>query len=185
MEHIFHTLREANKARDFEWTKGESIQDYTWRATELAGEVGEVCELLLRPAIDLAHLTEELADGVICIDLAGYTLGLTSIPIQARGSIDWGGVRTKAAHLATDTLLLCNSLKKLERERRGWVGSRADPNDVLRRLTNIMAMLGCVASYLHIDLTAATEEKFNATSVKNGLATRLYLRGSTEPWQNG
>lgn len=179
-EIIFNSLREANVARDVEWTKGESVADYTWRGCELGGEFGEIVELLVaRHAFDaLPALAEELADGVICIDLVGMTMGFEPIPIFAAGSMPVGGLRDEATRLATYALLLLNSIKKMERERRGWVGSRAEPAKVEDALHFLMGRLGTIAGYCRINLTAATEAKFNATSIKNGLVTRLYYAPS-------
>jgi NTP pyrophosphatase (non-canonical NTP hydrolase) len=182
IESIFHTLREANVARSDEWTKGQGIDDFTWRGSELGGEIGEVCEIIARrDAYDRRdELAEELADGVITIDLAGWTMGFEPIPPNyAAGSIPVGGLMMEAGHLAINTLKLLNDIKKLERERRNWAGSRVEPAEVETRLRYIAGRLGTIAGYCKIDLLTATEAKFNATSVKVGLATRLYLR-STE-----
>lgn len=82
-----HTnLRDANVARDIEWRAGAAPLSLSFRGNELAGEVGEACNVLkklerarlgLRGSRDtVEHLAEELADVVICCDLIAMDLGL-------------------------------------------------------------------------------------------------------------
>nr|WP_278434388.1 MazG-like family protein [Brucella anthropi] len=104
-------LRAANVARDQEWNTGSERVSMTFRATELAGEVGEAC----------------------------------------------------------------NVIKKLERERIGLVGSRDTNEHLAEELADIVICTDLVAMDAGIDLDAAIAAKFNATSEKNGLATRLSL----------
>lgn len=75
---IFDSLRAANIARDREWNPNR-VLSLSFRGNELAGEVGEACNMLKkleRERLGLvgsratpAQLFEELADGIICIDL--------------------------------------------------------------------------------------------------------------------
>ncbi|UGQ24166.1 MazG-like family protein [Brucella anthropi] len=103
------SLRAANFARDQEWNTGSERVSMTFRATELAGEVGEAC----------------------------------------------------------------NVIKKLERERIGLVGSRDTKEHLAEELADIVICTDLVAMDADIDLDAAIAAKFNATSEKNGLSTRL------------
>ncbi|KAB2684920.1 MazG-like family protein [Brucella tritici] len=103
------SLRAANVARDQEWNTGSERLSLTFRATELAGEVGEAC----------------------------------------------------------------NVIKKLERERIGLVGSRDTKEHLAQELADIVICTDLVAMDADIDLDAAIAAKFNATSEKNGLSTRL------------
>jgi len=74
----YNTLREANRARAEIWGKGNI--DLHWRLNELAGEVGETCNLLKKiererlgepgSRTDGDALGSELADVLICLDLA-------------------------------------------------------------------------------------------------------------------
>lgn len=104
-------LRAANVARDQEWNTGIERVSMTFRATELAGEVGEAC----------------------------------------------------------------NVIKKLERERIGLVGSRDTKEHLAEELADIVICTDLVAMDAGIDLDAAIAAKFNATSEKNGLTTRLSI----------
>ncbi len=104
-------LRAANVARDKEWNTGSERVSMTFRATELAGEVGEAC----------------------------------------------------------------NVIKKLERERIGLVGSRDTKEHLAEELADIVICTDLVAMDSGIDLEAAIAAKFNTTSEKNGLTTRLTI----------
>lgn len=81
----FPTLRAANAARQAEWDAGNQI-DAAYRGNELAGEVGEACNVIkklererlgIRGSRDTVdHLAEELADVVICVDLIAMQYGI-------------------------------------------------------------------------------------------------------------
>ncbi len=71
-------LRQANEQRQKEWDPTDAIT-LEYRGNELAGEVGEACNLIKKLArerlglrgsrANFGELAEELADVVICIDL--------------------------------------------------------------------------------------------------------------------
>ena len=81
----FITLRMANMARQKVWDPSDLIT-LTYRATELAGEVGEACndiKKLERERLGIRgtrttveHTAEELADVIICADLIAMELGI-------------------------------------------------------------------------------------------------------------
>ncbi|OYX70608.1 MAG: hypothetical protein B7Y81_11190 [Caulobacter sp. 32-67-35] len=81
----YPTLRAANLARQAEWdTDGQITLSY--RGNELAGEVGEACNLIKKlerermgiagSRASVAELAEELADVIICADLIAMQLGI-------------------------------------------------------------------------------------------------------------
>lgn len=80
----FVRLHEANAARQRLWDSAGAL-DLTFRSNELAGEVGEACNIAkklererrgLRGSRSTAdRLAEELADVVICADLVGANVG--------------------------------------------------------------------------------------------------------------
>lgn len=82
---VYSTLRSANKARQLQWD-GSGAITATYQATELAGEVGEACNVikkLERERLGLVgsrdtveHLAEELADSVIVLDLIAQRYGI-------------------------------------------------------------------------------------------------------------
>jgi hypothetical protein len=65
-----------------------------------------------------------------------------------------------------------NIVKKLERERLGIVGARASKTELAKELADIAICNDLVAMKFGIDLDAAVADKFNLTSIKNGLDTR-------------
>lgn len=67
----------------------------------------------------------------------------------------------------------CNVIKKLERERLGIRGSRATRQQLQEELADVVICVDLIAMATEIDLGEAVTQKFNATSEKVGLATRL------------
>lgn len=71
-------LRQVNQRRQLEWDPNDSIT-IEYRGNELAGEVGEACNLIKKIARERLgirgsratkfELAQELADIVICVDL--------------------------------------------------------------------------------------------------------------------
>lgn len=75
--------------------------------------------------------------------------------------------------LAGETGEACNVIKKLERERQGWRGSRATLNELAEELADVVICADLCAVTAGIDLSAAVVAKFNATSDKVGISVRL------------
>lgn len=71
--------------------------------------------------------------------------------------------------LAGETGEACNVIKKIERERHGWRGTRANKEDLAQELADVVICASLVASTAGIDLGQAVVDKFNATSIKYGL----------------
>lgn len=81
----YPTLREANAVRQLEWDKDDSITA-AYRGNELAGEVGEACNIIKKlerermgirgSRASVADLSDELADIVICADLIALHYGI-------------------------------------------------------------------------------------------------------------
>lgn len=69
----------------------------------------------------------------------------------------------------------CNEIKKLERERLGIRGSRTTVAKLAEELADVVICADLIAMAAGIDLNAAVADKFNATSEKVGLQTRLAL----------
>lgn len=67
----------------------------------------------------------------------------------------------------------CNIIKKLERERIGLRGTRATKADLAEELADVLICLDMIAMQAGIDLAGAVRDKFNDTSRKYGLTTRL------------
>lgn len=81
----FCELRLANMVRQQEWDPNGKI-DIAYRGNELAGEVGEACNVIKKLARErigirgtratAEQLAEELADAIICVDLIAMQEGI-------------------------------------------------------------------------------------------------------------
>ena len=67
----------------------------------------------------------------------------------------------------------CNIIKKLARERMGIPGSRASIYNLAEELADVVICADLIAMHVGIDLGDAVKEKFNKTSAKIGLRTRI------------
>lgn len=65
----------------------------------------------------------------------------------------------------------CNVIKKIERERLGLRGSRANISDLAEELADVIIYMDLLAADCGIDLEQAIKDKFNKTSIKYGLGT--------------
>jgi len=66
-----------------------------------------------------------------------------------------------------------NVIKKLERERMGIRGSRDTLEHLAEELADVVICADLVAMHAGVDLANAVQAKFNATSEKVGLKTRI------------
>lgn len=67
----------------------------------------------------------------------------------------------------------CNIIKKIERERLGLRGSRASLSDLAEELADVIIYMDLLAADCNIDLEEAIKNKFNKTSEKYNLGTRI------------
>jgi NTP pyrophosphatase (non-canonical NTP hydrolase) len=67
----------------------------------------------------------------------------------------------------------CNEIKKLERERLGIRGSRSNRLFLASELADVVICCDLIAMDAGIDLESIIRDKFNATSEKYGLETKL------------
>lgn len=79
--------------------------------------------------------------------------------------------------LAGETGEACNVIKKLERERQGWAGSRSSLAQLAEELADVIICVDLVAQQTGIELWPAVVAKFNATSEARGLKTMLSASG--------
>lgn len=68
---------------------------------------------------------------------------------------------------------LCNLIKKLARERLGLRGSRATKEQLAEELADVIICTDLIAMQLGISLEIVVKNKFNATSEKYELQTRI------------
>lgn len=91
---VFNNLHSANKARQVLWNKGTGTNGPLYAATELAGEVGEVCNVvkklerekrgLVGSRSTVADLEDELGDVLICVNLLALEYGIDPERAAAR-----------------------------------------------------------------------------------------------------
>lgn len=72
-----------------------------------------------------------------------------------------------------------NIIKKIERERLGIRGSRATIEDLADELADLIICADLIAMQENFDLGAAVARKFNATSEKYNLETRMSIGDHT------
>lgn len=108
MSDLLTQLYQANMARDHEMTNGKQVFSLSFRGNELAGETGEVCNILKKldreklgivgSKATIAQLEDELADVIICISLIAMDLDIDLEPCIRRKfnkTSDERGLQTK------------------------------------------------------------------------------------------
>jgi NTP pyrophosphatase (non-canonical NTP hydrolase) len=86
MKDFLKELRISNLIRQQEWDTDDSTHNPSYRGNELAGEVGEACNMLKKlhreemgiagSRVEVSELAEELADIIICVDLSASLYGI-------------------------------------------------------------------------------------------------------------
>ena len=183
----FQTLREANVARQAEWDPSDKV-NLSWRCNELAGEAGEVCNVLKklhREKVGLPgsratkdQLAEELADTVICVDLVALTAGLGPVEPyyldarDPRNQFDPATRTDRGNALAARTGAVCVSVFTI-----GASSNSGNRGELKNRLRLVQLTVMAIAATEGIDLQIAVANKFNATTHKVGLTTFLRYEG--------
>ncbi len=170
---MFTSLRTANNVRQKEWDPTDKI-DFSWRCNELAGEAGEVCNVLKkmhRERVGLpgsravkADLAEELADVVICADLCG--MSARTDPVGPVNLLEPYDTLTDAGNALAANVGLISGLV---------LASYRRADELALHLRVVVRVAHSIAKMEGIDLPRAVAAKFNATSEKVGLSTRLCL----------
>ncbi len=86
---------------------------------------------------------------------------------------DKADVAFRALEVAGEAGELSEAVKKLLRAERGIKGSTATVDDVASEMGDLLVSLDLLADALGIDLGRAVEKKFNRTSEKYGMRTRI------------
>jgi NTP pyrophosphatase (non-canonical NTP hydrolase) len=172
----FTSLRPANAARQEEWDPTGFAKTRSWRFNELGGEVGEVCNILKKLHRESCgvpgsratkdQLADELADVVICIDLAAMECLvdplLYDVPAVPRLQF------TDLTHAGNCLLARMGLVSST------FLDNTEHPAELIKmRLKSLLNVVRCIAYYQSIDLEMAVINKFNFTSSKVGLRTRL------------
>lgn len=164
-------LHKANVARDKEWNPDHKCDLDFW-GVELAGEVGETCNIIKKiererlgmrgSRATLQDLADELADCIICVDLiachVGTLLNPGKLPFMTINGFSLAkmGNEMAAASGMINHIIVKNDVAML--------------NSMLCILVHRVA---AIAETQGIDLDAAVRNKFNATSEKYKLKTRM------------
>ena len=175
----YQTLRDANVVRQQEWDPYGKASNMAWRLNELGGEVGEVCNILKKihrermnvpgSRATKCQLAEELADVVICIDLAAMEAGCDEIRIlNVTPPILFD-------HLPEYGVVLLSRMGRV----------CAQPHDHGGPLALLLDAVYALANREGINIEMAVAAKFNATSAKTGLRTTLRLDPSDVGYEYG
>jgi len=173
-------LQEKNSTRQREWDTNDDI-DLAYRGNELAGEVGEACNVIKKLARErlgirgsratVEQLAEELADVIICSSLIANSEGIDlAEEYGLDGPVKFNnrdvGLALRGNRLTVATARVCSVI--LEAPFKSF--SRAKLGVYL---SNLCCFVGVIAAAEDIDMDQAVVAKFNATSVKVGLKTRM------------
>lgn len=131
-------------------------------------------------ARDLQMLLEWHERGTAPVPPAGLGFAALRFANEAR-DVEWNtgaekiSLAFRGVELAGEAGEACNVIKKLERATLGIAGSRATLADLSAELADVVICADLIAMQVGIDLEEAVVAKFNATSEKYRLATRLTL----------
>jgi len=98
-----------------------------------------------------------------------------------RRAVEWNGGSPTSLEfcmieLAGEVGEAMNALKKMLRQQRGMAGGISDARALIDELADVVICADLAAQRMGVDLGAAVEAKFNATSKKHGFQTlRHYL----------
>lgn len=175
----------VNLARCLRWhpqgIESWSLSDW---AVALAGEVGEVCEVVIigttgQMFSTTSALANEIGDVYAYADLFAQAVGLDfmrCIQQHPRAS-RYGTVSMAALELAAATGKLCDIVKKLNRERDGLEGNRLSETQLRAHLPEYLGWIGDTLQVLALraalDLTTCVRGKFNAVSERMGVPERV------------
>jgi NTP pyrophosphatase (non-canonical NTP hydrolase) len=185
---IYPDLRTANAARQTEWDPTGLVNNMGHRMNELAGEIGEFCNVIKKfrraeldipgSRADLEMYTDELGDVVICLDLLLMTLdersAVPDLPsLQAFNpeiAIGDSGVGLRIFRAAG---LLFTTVELYEASRRTSIGLSAFHRRILGLSETIMTTCYEAAMIAKVDLPCVVADKFNKTSRVRGFDTLL------------
>ncbi|MFY0619049.1 MazG-like family protein [Shimia sp.] len=179
---IFQDLREANVSRQAEWT-GNDQADAAFRALELADEVGEVLASIkkwLRAQRDICGTTmtlqdvaDEIGDAIISLDLLLCEVGVAHLP---RNPFAEMRVTSSARiGLLIDGKAGQISLLMFEGTSSSVTPRRANKlrNELAHLTADLVALFIHLATVLGLNFEQLIAVKFNKTSEKYGLTTRM------------
>lgn len=185
-EFTFPDMRSANVARGIEWSNG--AKDGTlFYAVELFGEAGElinVVKKLEREKLGMVgsrateqDLADELADVVICLDLLAIAYDLPALRTATATDDAWDGLSVGVG-FGEAVGKVMGKVFEIEHRRSvdgrdGGVACYDDKPQLTALLFAVLNQVTMLAFSYEIDLAEAVLHKFNQTSEKYRLKTRL------------
>jgi len=178
MNHFFlsHAM-EANHARQTEYRDGSLVKvPMSFRINELIGEVGEMCNVLKKiereangwkgSRVSPSDLPNELADVVHTALLIALDLGISAsvLPLQDNVRVPRSN---DLSRIGCAFAVCCGRLAEV------GMKERVEVDAALGQLRMILALCDMLADACSFDLEAAVMVKFNATSEKLGLQSRM------------
>jgi NTP pyrophosphatase (non-canonical NTP hydrolase) len=80
-----------------------------------------------------------------------------------------------AVELGGEVGELLNAIKKVERFKRGWVGSSPDMQNLFDEVGDVLICLDTICAIYGVNLEVVTTNKFNKTSDKYGFQQKIEL----------
>nr|WP_315051672.1 MazG-like family protein [uncultured Brevundimonas sp.] len=157
-----------------EWTKAREKHERIYKAPPSMDIGTEIEEFRRRTALPAQ---EKRTSG----DLSLSALRAANVERQAAWCPDPSqqpDLGYRGNELAGETGEACNVIKKLERERHGWAGSRDTLGHLAEELADVVICADLCAITAGVDLASAVVAKFNATSAKVGLSQRLAMQSA-------
>jgi NTP pyrophosphatase (non-canonical NTP hydrolase) len=169
-------LRNANAARQKEWDPNKTISLF-YRGCELAGEAGEACNIIKKLERETnglrgtrtspRDLADELADVAICTDLLVMDAGVAPRPLSRfRAAKTYPSLSEAGCHLSASVGMLNQRIIEFT--------SDQDYNFLLKhRVEKIFCIVEDILKMIDHDFESSIVRKFNATSEKYNLETRI------------
>lgn len=184
----YQTLREANVVRQAEWDPSGHAKDLFWRMNELAGETGELCNVLkklYRERVGVPgsratkdQLAEEAADVIICIDLLAIDAHIKAEHIQSlsrstEANMNFMSLTQAGTSLAKFLGKVADQLDEYDLTFRSTIPVPGSRDGMMSSLAILQAAVMRLCKQEGVDLMGAVAHKFNATTHKVGLSTFL------------
>ena len=165
-------LHKANIARGIEWEGSNEKCDLAFWGVELAGEVGEACNIIKKiererlgmrgSRATVQDLTDELADIIICVDLIACHINMTLDP----GKLPFLSIKGSSLSMLGNEMAAAAGMVN-------HLIATKNPTTLVSMLCILVHRAAAIANSQKIDLDAAVRNKFNATSEKYNLTTRM------------